>query len=72
MNSLQNLIENNISPGNNSVFIISSKKEISYREFEESAAKLASYFEDKGLKEGDNVAVISDNNPDFILLIFST
>lgn len=71
MNSLQNLIENNISPGNNSVFIISSKKEISYREFEESAAKLASYFEDKGLKEGDNVAVISDNNPDFILLIFS-
>lgn len=71
MNSLQNLIENNISSRNNSVFIINKTKEISYREFEKSVLSLSSYLENKGFQEGDNVAIICENNSDFILLIFS-
>ena len=71
MNSLQKFIENNNSSIKNSVFIISNDVKISYREFEKKVNNISSYLKNKGISEGDNVAIISENNPDFILLIFS-
>ncbi len=51
--------------------LFNNKEVILFREFEKKAINLAYHLGKKGIKEGDNAAVISENNPDFILLIFS-
>ncbi len=71
MNSLQKFIEGNTSSLKDSIFIINNQSTISYREFENQVNKISFYLENKGIKKDDNIAVISENNPDFILLIFS-
>jgi o-succinylbenzoate---CoA ligase len=71
MNSLQKFIENKTSSIKNSNFIISKNVKISYHKFEKQVNNISSYLKNKGIKEGDNVAIISENNPDFILLVFS-
>ena len=71
MNSLQKFIENNTSSKKDSIFIINNQRTISYREFEKQVNNISFHLENKGIKKGDNIAVISENNTDFILLIFS-
>jgi o-succinylbenzoate---CoA ligase len=71
MNTLQKFIENKNSPRKNPIFIINKRKEISYSEFEKNTNNLAAYLKKIGIKEGNNVAIICDNNSEFISLIFS-
>lgn len=71
MNSLQKFIENKTSSIKNSGFIISNGAKISYHEFEKKVKNTSSYLKNKGIDEGDNVAIISENHPDFILLVFA-
>ena len=71
MNSLQKFIEDKTSSIKDSIFIISGENEISYHAFKKLVIDISSYLKNKGIIESDNVAVISDNNPDFILIVFS-
>ncbi len=71
MNSLQNFIENKTPSIKKSIFIISNDIKISYQQFEKQVNNISSYLKNKGIDQGDNVAIISENNPDFILLVFS-
>ncbi|MFZ0452708.1 MAG: o-succinylbenzoate--CoA ligase [Ignavibacteriaceae bacterium] len=71
MNSFQKFFEKKSSSVKNSNFIISRDIKISYCQFEEQVSNISSYLKDKGIDEGNNIAVICDNNPDFILIVFS-
>ncbi len=54
-----------------SLFILHGGNKISYKNFYKCVNDISSGLTVKGIKEGDNVAILSDNNPDFILITFS-
>lgn len=70
MNPLFEFAENKNSR-KNSVFIVHGKEEISYSEFDKLVNSCASFLKESGIKKGDHIAIIDDNNPDFILIVFS-
>ena len=54
-----------------SLFILHGGNKISYENFNKYVNEISSGLAVKGIKEGDNVAILSDNNPDFISITFS-
>jgi o-succinylbenzoate---CoA ligase len=71
MNPMQKFIENKNSQEKNSAFIIYKEKEISYFEFERKVLDIAFHLKKIGIRKGNNVGIISENKPEFILTVFS-
>lgn len=46
-------------------------REVTYRELEESSARLAGELAARGLRHGDRVAVLADNCPEYVVLFFA-
>ncbi len=70
MNPLFEFAENKNSR-KNSAFIIYGKENISYSEFDKKFSSYSSFLKNARIKKGDHIAIICDNNPDFIITIFS-
>ena len=51
--------------------IIFNDSEISYGELQKFSEQAANYFRNVGVKENDNIAIISENNAEFIITIFA-
>lgn len=58
-------------PEKESPAIISDEGRISYKEYRRKVLSLAKRLELMGIKEGDRVGIISENSPEFIILILS-
>jgi fatty-acyl-CoA synthase len=50
-------------PGKPAVIVAETGQVLTYRELEEGSARLARYLHDKGLRRGDDVALLTDNDP---------
>ncbi len=71
MNPICGLIENIDSINQRSLFILHNGNKIFYSDFYKDIMVLSSYLANIGVKEGDKVAIISENNPDLIAITFS-
>jgi long-chain acyl-CoA synthetase len=56
---------------NKTALLIDNEK-VSYAEVLEKVDKLAAYFVEKGIKEGDRIALFLRNSPEFIYTLFAT
>ncbi|MCF6207359.1 MAG: AMP-binding protein, partial [Sulfurovum sp.] len=65
------LIEHQGKKRKNKVALLVDDKKITYGELLESVDKLAVYLHERGVKEGEKVALFSRNSPEFIYSIFA-
>jgi fatty-acyl-CoA synthase len=47
------------------------RREVTYREIDESSSAMAAEFAGRGLEPGDRVAVLADNCPEYVVLFFA-
>ncbi|MCF6245120.1 MAG: long-chain-fatty-acid--CoA ligase [Sulfurovum sp.] len=70
-NNFYELIEHQGKKRKNKVALLIDDTKITYGEILENTDKLAKYLSDKGVKEGDKVALFLRNSPEFIYSIFA-
>jgi len=70
-NNLYELISFQSKKRKNKVALLVDDRKITYKEVLESADKLATFLVEKGVKEGDKVALFLRNSPEFIYSIFA-
>jgi long-chain acyl-CoA synthetase len=70
-NNLYELIAHQAKKRKNKVALLVENEKISYHDILEFSDKLAAYLSEKGVKEGDKVALFLRNSPEFIYSIFA-
>ena len=70
-NNFYNIIELHSKKRKNKVALLIDDRKITYKEIRESADKLAAFLVEKGVQEGDKVALFLRNSPEFIYSIFA-
>jgi len=70
-NNFYELIAFHAKKRKNKVALLVDETKITYAEIKERADKLAAFLVDKGVKEGDKVALFLRNSPEFIYSIFA-
>ena len=67
---IHNLLEKQAEKYGNRTFLLFEDKSYSFRELNEMAGKLATGLQQWGIRKGDKVAIVMENCPEFLFLVF--